>query len=221
MEPFKITGPLHDMADPYPAADTVLRAAAEGGEQAKLSLARLWLSEGIPYAFQKRPGIYEAVRAWIGSRLGVDPKEVSITGSARIGQSLAPRKLGQPFSENSDLDAFVVSAVLFERLRDDFNAWTFDYESGKVHPQNPREEDFWRDNVNRGPRLIQRGFLDAKLIPNLEHYHNTRSINQTMYLLREKLRVTPAAPKVASASLRTYRNWNSFARQVSLNLTVS
>ena len=60
------------------------------------------------------------MRDWISTKLknkglNINVKEISLTGSGRIGQSLAPKKLGQTFTEQvSDLDVFVISGLMFE-----------------------------------------------------------------------------------------------------------
>ena len=183
-----------------------------------MAVARLWLSEGIPFAFRASPALYEEIRTWLASRLGVDPKEITIVGSARLGQSLDPRTLGAPFSAASDLDLTTVSQSLFDRLVADFNAWAADYETGVVHPGNSRERRFWDDNLKRGQDLIGRGFMDSKLVPLRERYGCARLIGQTMYLLLGKLHATSGAPPVSKADIRAYRDWGAYARQMAVSL---
>lgn len=130
MEPFKVSPHLAALLDSYPDAKLLVNAAINGGQHGKAAIARLWLSEGIPFAFKDAPALYESVRAWLGVRLDVDPKEIHLTGSARIGQSLAPRKIGTSFGSHSDLDLFVVSQALFDRIKTDFNSWSFQFEGG-------------------------------------------------------------------------------------------
>jgi len=219
MEPFKVSTHLSALVDSYPSADLLTAAAVNGGEQSKIAIARLWLSEGIPYAFKQNPALYESVRAWLGTRLDVDPKEISLTGSGRIGQSLAPKKLGANFCAQSDLDFFITSSHLFERMKTDFNCWSYQFEAGLVRPANDRERRFWEDNNYRGPKLIHRGFLDSGLVPNLEAYPTIKNIAQTMWLLKEKLDVTANAPCVKSASIRCYRDWGSYVRQMVISLS--
>ena len=222
MQPFKIPASLDAVREAYPSASDVARVAARGGQEARFALARLWLSEGIPYAFRQRPAVYEAVRVWLASRLGVDPKEITLIGSARLGEALAPgERFGQAFSQESDLDLAIVSFGLFEKLRDAYSTWAYDYETGTASPNNPREKGFWDDNLLRGPRILGRGFIDAKLVPLRERYPLPRAIAQTMFLLRGKLRVTAEAPQVRDASVRVYRDWNAFAIQLTINLASS
>jgi hypothetical protein len=218
MRPFNIQGELDSLREIYPAAADLSRICSSGDGQVRMAVARLWLSEGIPFAFRESPALYEQVRTWLASRLGVDPKEITIVGSARLGQSLDPKRLGMPFSSASDLDLTTVSLSLFDRLVGDFNAWTADYEAGAVHPGNSRERHFWDENLERGPSLIGRGFMDSKLVPRRERYGCACLIGQTMYLLCEKLRVTPRAPSVSKADIRAYRDWGSYARQMAVSL---
>lgn len=221
MEPFKVAAPLAKLTNPYPAAKNVLEVANKGGEQSRIALARLWLSEGIPFVFKECPGLYESIRTWLSVWLGVSAKEISITGSARLGESLSPDQVGKPFSEQSDLDVFVISNFLFEKLREDFKSWSFDFESGKAYPTNNRQANFWRDNNSRGPKLIQRGFLDSTMIPNLPSYTTTQKINQVAWLLVEKLRITTGAPRVAKASVRCYKSWDAYVQQTTLSLAAA
>ncbi|MBB1369583.1 hypothetical protein H5058_01745 [Pseudoalteromonas sp. SR45-4] len=174
------------------------------------------MSEGIPFAFKDCPGIYESIRSWVGSRLNIDPKELNVTGSARLGQSLAPHKMGKPFGDGSDLDIFIISNELFEHLKSDFNEWSYDFESGVISASNDRENGFWKGNLHRGPKNIARGFIDSNIVPNHDKYCYVRNIAQTMYLLKEKLDVTSEAPNFSHASVRCYKSWASYVQQISL-----
>jgi hypothetical protein len=218
MEPFKISSQLRSVVESYPEAQLILDVAKQGGESARHAIARQWLSEGIPFAFKSCPGIYESVRSWVGVRLNIDPKEVNITGSARLGQSLAPSKMGKPFGDGSDLDIFIISSELFDDLKNDFNEWSYDFDRKVIHASNDREDGFWKRNLHRGPKNIARGFIDSNIVPNHEKYRYVRNVAQTMYLLKEKLDVTSGAPKVCHASVRCYKSWASYVQQVSLGL---
>jgi len=220
MQPFRITAPLQHLIEPYPPLESVLDAVSHGGEPALLSLARLWLSEGIPYAFRECPAIYESVRSWLGNWIGIHPKEISLTGSSRLGISLAPTKLGKLLDQNSDFDLFIVSDSLFKELQEEFRKWSFNFESGITKPRNDREARFWVDNNARGPQLLARGFIDQKMIPNLECYPITKKLSQGMWLLVEKLKLTQHAPQPSKASIRCYKTWDSFIKQTTLNLSI-
>lgn len=219
MQSFIVSNELKPISETYPAADIVVEAAKNGGQETRSALARLWLSEGIPYAFRECPAIYEAMRSWLANNLDESAKNISLVGSARLGTSLSPSKLGAPFNANSDLDLIVISGTLFDAVRSEFCQWSRDFEDERVCPRNPTEEKFWKDNNKRGHLLIQRGFIDQKMIPNFESYPEVMNISQTMAVLVRKLMVTEHAPHPKHASLRCYSSWNAFVRQTSLNLT--
>lgn len=216
MEPFKVSSHLRGMVSAYPEAKLISDAAKHGGESARQAIARQWLSEGIPFAFKECPGIYESIRSWVGTRLNIDPKELNVTGSARLGQSLSPSKLGKPFGNGSDLDIFIISSELFEQLKNDFNQWSYDFESEAISASNDGERLLWKANLNRGPKNIARGFIDSNIVPNRDRYRNVVNVAQTMYLLKMKLDVTPEAPKFSYASVRCYKSWASYVQQISL-----
>ena len=220
MEHFEIKSPLRELVDHYPEPEELLMVASQGGELARGAIARLWLSEGIPYVFSGCPAIYDSVRCWLGESLGIHPKEIGLIGSARLGKSLAPSKLGKPFTDNqSDLDLFVISIDLFGRLKEDFLSWCCDFKNEKVSPQEGESRRYWKYNYRGVPRNIERGFIDANKIPSRRAYPTAWKVQKTMEHLVERLKNTPKAPKPVRASIRCFDSWDSFVRQKSLNLT--
>ena len=217
MRPFSIAESLRNLREPYPSARCVLQGAA-GGRVARAALVQLWITEGIPYAFKDCPAVYASMRAWLAQELDVHPKEISMTGSGRLGESWVPNKLGTPFGPQSDLDLFLVSPDFFARIKEDFLRWRNEYRRGEVTPNNAREEKYWDDHQHRGPMIIQRGFLDAGMIPNWRRYGTRRHVAQTMWCLKCKLEATPSGPVVEKASVRVYRDMKSLVDQASLNL---
>ena len=71
----------------------MLQAVALGSQEQAV-VARLWVSEGIPFAFRECPALYEVARAWLAEQLGLDSREISLRGSGRLGYSLSPKKMG-------------------------------------------------------------------------------------------------------------------------------
>ena len=103
--------------------------------------AQLWLTEGIPFSFRDYPMVFEYGRERLGKRLGVESKNISLTGSARLGFSMNPKKFGEPYVDgNSDLDLFVVSQTWFDNLVRDFQLFASRYRSGLEPPLNPNED---------------------------------------------------------------------------------
>ena len=203
----------------YPASEEVLRAVTLGPRERSI-VARLWVSEGIPYAFRECPALYEEVRNWLAGGLELDPKEISMGGSGRLGYSLRPERWGDEYDPgSSDLDVFAVSDRLFDELREDFDHWSSDFDDGTIVPSSKGERLHWPANRQEGPRNIDSGFLDSWRVPNRTAYPNFSKTNDRLAGLRAKLRKTDAGPKPSKKlTLRCYRDWRSFERQLSLNL---
>lgn len=218
MKPFEIVESMSALKSHYPDARTLMNAAHEGGCQARVAIAQLWLTEGIPFAFSECPALYDSIRSWLSTKLDVHAKKISILGSARLGESLNPKKIGTPFNKASDLDLFVVSGRLFNQLRNEFNVWSNDYESGVINPRHEREKIYWMDNKKRGPKVIDLGFIDAKMIPALNRYQMSQRTANCMWQLVEKLKSTANSPKPQRASIRCYNNWSSLIERISFNL---
>ena len=217
MRPFLIPESIRDLKAPYPSARRVIQAAA-GGRIARADLVQLWMTEGIPYAFKDCPGVYASMRAWLAQELSVHPKQISMTGSGRFGESWVPNKLGTPFGPQSDLDLFLVSADFFARIENDFLRWSNDYRRGEVTPRSRGEATYWDDHQRRGPGIIRRGFLDAWMVPTWHRYETGQHVEDTIWRLKRKLAATPSAPVVKDASVRVYRDMKSLVDQESMNL---
>ena len=218
MKPFEIEASLRKLLVHYPEPALLLQVALEGGKEAQEAIARLWLSEGIPSVFCICPAIYDSIRCWIADRLEVKAKEIGLVGSAQLGKSFDPNKLGAPFIDNkSDLDFFIISDNLLAKLKEDFARWAYDFTCGQL-TENNRERRFWKSNLKRSLNNIHRGFIDANTIPSRPEYPTARKIQKTMELLIQRLKNTEDAPKPQKASIRCYTSWDSFVQQKSLNL---
>ena len=211
--------PLAALSSAYPASGDVLQAVALGPRERSV-VARLWVSEGIPFAFRECPALYEESRTWLAERLGLDPKDISMGGSGRLGYSLAPARWGKAYSpQSSDLDVFAVSERLFDALREDFERWCEDYDNGVVVPRSEREWKCWSANRQEGPRCMGRGFVDSWRAPNFTAYPIFSKTNNHLAGLRAKLLKTGAGPQPQRwLALRCYRNWRAYERQLNINL---
>ena len=217
--PFEVDSKLRDLLDHHPDADRLKEILLESSRRGREIFVRLWLTEGIPFAFRKCPAIYEDLRGWLGSRLEIHPKEISLLGSARTGFSMArPPEYGRGFSVHADLDFVIVSHELFSRFENTFNEFEEDYLNTTIIPRNEREHVFWKDNLEFGKRNLPLGFFDADKIPYFDKYPISQKVGQTMWVVVKKLEATSEAPKVKKASLRIYKNWQSLIERVSLNL---
>jgi hypothetical protein len=219
MEPFLISEPSKQLVDQY-----ITSSAFEGVVPSLKSVERecffrLWVSEGIPFAFKDAPMLFEAIRGWLALRLDVHPKEITIIGSARMGFSMSPPpEYGRLFGKHSDLDFAIISEKLFNELSADFQQWKTDFENGQIKPHNPTQMTYWEDNIKKLPMNISRGFIDAYKIPYMIKYKMAQKVGDTLYKLSSKLAITPDAPETKSSSLRVYCNWTAFIDQMKRNL---
>ncbi len=203
----------------HPRPDQVAELAKCRTHWAREAFVRLWLTEGVPYVFRECPEVYEDIRGWLGNRLHVCPKEITMIGSARLGYSLAPPpKYGAPFGASSDLDIAVASAGAFRGFCDAFQAWKEDYRSGSVKPRHQTEERYWDANLGFFENNMIRGFVDANKLPTLDRYPISQQYNSAMWALTKKLQATPGAPLPTKASVRVYQDWRCLVSRVAFNL---
>ena len=219
MKSLQVEAQLLKLFSQYPDAAAFREAVGSSASHSRESVVRLWLTEGIPFAFRDRPALYEALRAWLGAYLRVCPKDITLVGSARIGCSLAsPPNYGRPFNTKSDLDLSVVSPSLFDEFSTSFQQWKADYSEGIIQPRHERERQLWEENVRLLPNHLSRGFVDANKIPTRKHYPIAQSVGNAMWLLKQKLEITEGAPNVQKSSIRVYDSWRSLVDRVSFNL---
>lgn len=219
MQPFVISDSSKQLIGQYPSANVVASAARSITEGETNGFLRLWISEGIPFAFKDVPMLYEAIREWVGLQLDIHPKMITIVGSGRIGYSLEKHpKFGKAFGPESDLDFTVISGTVFDRLCEAFYRWREDVATNQVQPRKERERKHWQENIKQLPNNIGRGFVDPHKIPTFDRYPAVQQIQNTKWLLGEKLAVTRSARRVRTLSFRVYRGWNDLMRQMQLNI---
>ena len=114
---FEVQEGLRKLLAPYPSPEEFREALGDVSKRSREHVVRLWLTEGTPFAFHNCPALYEEMRRWLGIRLEVCPKEITVVGSARIGFSLVKgQDFGRPFDKNSDLDLQLYTANYLEYL---------------------------------------------------------------------------------------------------------
>lgn len=213
---FRTTAALDELSHPYPKPEALRRVLLSGERRDREAIARLWLSEGLPFAFRNHPAIFETIRVWLSKRIDVDPKEITMIGSARIGYSLAGKQFGRLFQDKSDLDFTIISETLLVKLVGDFECFKGDYDSGKIRPKNENEKRYWPENISVCEENLKGGFLDARKIPNYDLYPTAQNVNNSMSLLVRKIERLEELPKIRKASARIYKNWEKFVNQCTL-----
>lgn len=222
MKPFQISSSASKLQSSYPKPTTIQSSLRLLTPDERLGFLRLWVSEGIPFAFQEVPMLYEMLRGWLGSQLQIHPKVITVIGSARIGFSLSGTpKYGQPFGQNSDLDLAVVDGRLFGDLSNEFRKWISEFDSGVSAPRGPAEQKYWAENRQRVPRNIAHGFIDPYKIPTRGEYPTAQHVLDVKSRLARKLANTESSPKFRGISARVYRDWGSFLDRMEFNLGIT
>src|SRR5438309_496210 len=102
MRGFEISTAGQKLVSQFPVAEALRELLPTLQDEELMSFLRLWVSEGIPFAFRERPLVYECVRSWIGYRLQVEPRNITIIGSGRLGFSLSSGgAFGKPYGNES------------------------------------------------------------------------------------------------------------------------
>jgi hypothetical protein len=217
MKPFELSGPASELKLNNLTADTLRSVGPRLETNDIFGVVQQWMTEGIPYVFSGTPLFYEIIRGWLADRIGLHPKEITLIGSGRLGYSFDPSSFGKSFGEHSDLDFTAISHNLFDECIKSFKHWERDYRWGRVKPKNKTEENYWKQNIERLPNNIRRGFIAPHLIPN--RYDGPKQIRQSLFLLHEKLNATPSAPRVRKVSIRVYADWRAFVKQMQINFS--
>ena len=182
----------------------------------RLSLVNHYFIGNPPYAFESIPLLFDQTLQYISAELQVGVEDIKLIGSAKQGYSIAPGQFGKSFSDKSDLDFTIIDQGLFCKLERDFFCWRKEYQSGKIFPRNNREEQYWKDNICRLPANIRSGFVDHHLLPNLPQVcPKNIKIGETLF--RVKVNIESYGIKSSRLSLRVYKDYPSFYKQLLMN----
>jgi len=137
--PFSLSIGSQNLKGIYPTSQEIKDVFTNASEAERYGIIRLWITEGIPYAFRDQPLIYEEIREFIAKGVNIHSKEVTLVGSGRIGYSLKKKVWGKTFTDSSDLDFTIISNELYSKLVFDFKKWVGDIESKKIKPKTENE----------------------------------------------------------------------------------
>ncbi len=219
--PFVVTESSKHILRTYPDSNQLKDVFTKAKESERYGIIRLWLTEGIPFAFRENPLLYEEIRTFIASGIKVHPKEVTLVGSARIGYSLKPKVWGRIFTEKSDMDFTVISNELFTRLVKNFQKWAGDLESKRISPRSPDQLQSWIESIMTVNMNISKGYIYTKNLFPHNNYPTVVQSYHTMGKLKKILSVTPGSPEISDVSIRVYSSWYNCIRQIQINLKSS
>jgi len=217
MRPFALSECSRQLQSTYPPSANVTEFIRSAPPPEVRHFLELWVAEGIPYAFRHRPMLWQTARAYLAEQIDIDARELTIIGSARIGYSMSPTAdFGRVFHPRSDLDFTAVSSQLFGRIAADAESWSADYRTGVVQPSEA-EKGYWIENAQRLPDNLARGFVDTHYVPNRSRYIWPSRVAQGLWRVMKKLTETEGPQWQRRNSLRVYRDWETFIRQLVTN----
>jgi hypothetical protein len=112
---------------------------------APTTFASKYMFESVPHVFGSDMDRYIEWKTQLGALIDVDPRAITIIGSAGVGVSLNPFKGLKPFGPKSDVDVAVVSAYHFEL------SWRFlrSMKASERFTLSFRQRESLRDHVSR------------------------------------------------------------------------
>ncbi len=121
-------------------------------------IVQKYITDGEPFIFKddKEPGKYFKLKNLIGRQFKLNPHEVIMIGSAKLGFSIAPHQLWKPFDEDSDIDMVILSATIFDRF------WKELYEFNINLAARTEEED---GNYRKFLDYFFKGWIRPDLLP--------------------------------------------------------
>lgn len=193
-----------------PVTDPQLVYSVFSEELAKLEgpelvpFIRCYVQERTPAAFAQSPLLWEAIRIWISKRIGVDAREIGLSGSAQAGFSLRPDTRGAPFNRNkSDLDLFIVNQELFHSIEREARQFTANSTMQKSYP----------DQVRTVESTLNKRYIDLIQIPAIHERYPTiaNGLNEASIVVD---RLKCHGFELRPSHFRIYEGWASLAAWV-------
>jgi len=184
-------------------------------ETERKSLLNFLTISNFCYAFKIKPLVYEQTTQYIADKFSLNKTQIILLGSARTGFAIDPNNYGRKFSENSDLDFAIIDKPLFDNCVVDFKLWKSKTENNEYDEKVKNR--FWNDNQNNLKFQIRKGFIDTYKIPNFSEFKTTQQINQSLSLVVVNLSKYQNI-KVKEASARIYKDWDTFQKQLRINI---
>jgi len=211
--PFSFSEKGEFLSSFYPDANVLKSIYRKLSEQDRFGILHSFITEGIPYIYKENPLAYEAIRSFIAQRLQLNPKQVVLIGSGRVGYSLSRKEWGKPFDSSSDLDFALISQPLFQALVKNLNSWIDDLKSRRLNP-SLEEMQNWLSNIDVLKNSLDRGFLQSSLFPYTDNYLTAKKLQSTMWLLKKRISATNNVPQIAKSSIRVYFDWSHCLKQL-------
>jgi hypothetical protein len=172
-------------------------------KEERMAMVRTWVQDRSPAAFAAVPYLWEAVREWIARRHTLSPRQIGLAGSAQIGFSTSPSKNLSGFNKNgSDLDIYIVSEQLFEKLEKEASLF--------IVRQFSAEKSDFIDQANTTKTTLGRGYVDIQNIPaKHDIYPVCSKLRNDASIIIDKLKLEGYHLK--PSHFRVYKDWSAKA----------
>ena len=81
-----------------------------------LEIVQGCITHGQAFVFKDDEEKYFKLKQTIAQEFGLNPQNVIMIGSAKLGFSISPLKRWQPFHDESDIDIVIISPGIFDRF---------------------------------------------------------------------------------------------------------
>lgn len=216
--PFSIGTSCQKLTLRYPTPTDLRQAFLCATDTERDGIIRLWMTEGIPFAFAGQPLLYEEIRQFMATNVKIYPKDITMVGSGRIGYSLKPKVWGKVFSNSSDLDFTIVSRQLFADLEQDFKLWSEDLRLRKINVASKRELTNWLKSIDTLHRNIPKGYMQLRDFPSNSRYPTASRCFSTIQSLKKRVAATTLLSDISDASIRIYPTWGQCIRRIKINM---
>lgn len=122
-----------------------------------IEIVQKYITDGLPYIFNGDTNIYFKLKQKISEHFGLNPHNVIMIGSAKLGFSLSPNQLWKPFDDESDIDMLIISDVVFDKYWYDL----YDFNIDLVDKSELQYEDY---------RSFMKHFFRGWVRPELFHF---------------------------------------------------
>lgn len=90
-----------------------------------LDIVQRYLTHEPPFVFEGDEDKYFKLKRAVAQNFELNPQEVIMIGSSKLGFSISPRKLWEPFHDESDIDMVIISATIFNKFWKDLYDFNF------------------------------------------------------------------------------------------------
>jgi hypothetical protein len=126
-------------------------------------IVQKYITHGTPYLFKDDESLYFDLKHEIANHFSENPESVRIVGSAKLGFSIAPHKLWNNFSPESDIDIVIISKAIFENFWCELYDFNIELTSRNYKDQN---------QYNKFLEYFFKGWLRPDLFPFTYHRKN-------------------------------------------------